>query len=124
MQVSFPRLKFEPGEFVQAIDLEIRHGRVVAINRLLDDWDLEVVWDHPGLLQLKLAARHFPAGLADLRLLDDFITVENTGDEGFTLQAGLHTESIATTGRGDKSYTVATDEFRLKPFPGPPPHPH
>jgi hypothetical protein len=111
--LSFPTLKLEPDEFIQSIDLEIRGGRVASINQLLDDWDLELAWDNPGLLVLRMNARHFSAGLADLRLLNKFITLENQPGEALRLSAKLVSSSTDPTGRADRTYEIPHPQLML-----------
>lgn len=111
--LSFPTLKLESDEFIQSIDLEIRGGRVASINQLLDDWDLELAWDNPGLLVLRMNARHFSAGLADLRLLNKFITLENQPGEALRLSAKLVSSSTDPTGRADRTYEIPHPQFTL-----------
>jgi hypothetical protein len=114
VSVSFPRLEFANEEYVQSIEVEIRCGRVVSINRLLDDWDLELAWDHPGRLMLEMHARHFSSGLADLSVLDDFITVESDEVSAFTITAHVRTASTDPTGRGERTNAVSHANFMFK----------
>jgi hypothetical protein len=114
VSVSFPPLKFANQEYVQSVEVEIRCGRVVSINRLLDDWDLELAWDHPGRLMLEMHARHFSSGLADLSVLDDFITVESDEVSAFTITAHVRTASTDPTGRGERTNAVSHANFMFK----------
>ena len=46
LSVSFPRVKLAEHEYIQSVEVFVRCGRIVSIERLLDDWDLEVQWDN------------------------------------------------------------------------------
>jgi hypothetical protein len=113
--VSFPHMKFADSEYVQSVEVVIRYGRVVSVNRLLPDWDLKVEWDTPDLLKLSSRARHFVAGLSALRRLDDFITVQSDDDRFFGISATLVTDAAGATDVGGKKYDVSPADMILRP---------
>lgn len=94
--VELPAVRLNDQESIQAFELEIRSGRLSAIHRLLDDWDLEVVWDHPDRLLVRGQARHFPAGLRDTTNLSQMFTVQVHEVAGFSVTAILVTETATS----------------------------
>lgn len=113
--VSLPKVDLLPMEYIQAVELEVQHGRVVSVNRLLDDWDSAVTWDTPGELTASCAARHFVSGLSDTKVLAGFITVEASGDLPLVVKATVHTSSTEPPGRPDRTLQFSEAELILKP---------
>lgn len=114
--VSFPSVRLEHGEHVQSVTLHIYGGRVTAINRLLDGWDVSLLRENPGFLNLRFGSRHFASGLADVRLLNEFVTVQATGESPLSITAIASTESTAPTGRDDRTIKLSYAELILKPI--------
>jgi hypothetical protein len=116
--VSFPSVKLEHGEHVQSVTLHIYGGRITAINRLLDSWDVSLLRESAGFLNLRIGSRHFDSGLADVRQLNEFLTVQATGQTPLIIKAIVSTESSAPTGRNDRTIKLSHAELILKPITG------
>ena len=112
--VSFADVKLEHDEYVQHIEVSIKHGHVVSANRFLDDWDTEVQWDNPNLQFVNLQARHFSNGLANVHKLDGFITV-SPDDAYFDIKVTLSTESTDPTGRAPRTIVLGKSQLVFKP---------
>jgi len=112
--VSFADVKLEHDEYVQNVEVSIKHGHVVSANRFLDDWDTEVQWDNPSLQFVNLQARHFSNGLADVHKLDGFITVR-PDNAYFDIKVTLLTESTDPTGRVPRKIVLDHSQLILKP---------
>jgi hypothetical protein len=115
LTVSLPEVLLMPMEYIQEVELDVLNGRVVSVNRLLDDWDSDVTWDNPGLVTASCHARHFSAGLSDTKVLAEFITIESTGDLPLVVKATLRTSSCDPTGRPDRTLQFSQTELTLKP---------
>lgn len=102
-------------EFIQAVELQVHNGRVVSVNRLVDDWDSELTWDNPALVTAWCYARHFSSGLSDTKALAGFITVESTSNSPMTLKATLRTSSSEPAGRPDRNLEISGAELTLEP---------
>lgn len=113
--LSLPSVPLLPGEYLQQVEVEVRHGRVVSVNRLLDDWDAQVTWDNPELVTVSCQARHFSAGLADTKALTEFLTVESSGNLPMAITATVHTSSCDPAERPDRVLTVGESELALRP---------
>ncbi|MCZ7638386.1 MAG: hypothetical protein M5U12_21475 [Verrucomicrobia bacterium] len=94
--VELPAVRLNNQESIQAFELAIGSGRLSAILGFFDDWDLEVVWDHPDRLLVRGQARHFPAGLRDATHLSNLFTVQVCDAAGFSVTATLVTETATS----------------------------
>jgi hypothetical protein len=125
--VAFPPVALATDEFIESCELEIFGGRVVAINRFFDDWDLQVTWDNPTRLWVSGQARHFSAGLADVAPFANFITVQVNEDDvlglglgpGLGLEARLEVEACDREGSAGprRMITIKGAEMILTPMP-------
>ncbi len=122
--VSLPPLKLEAGESIQSVEVTIVDGRIATINRTWDDWDLALVWDSPGELELKCHARHFVSGFQSTQKFGRFITVRVgplLGDSprltSFDIMATVRTGSTDKTGRGERDYHFSRSDIVLSPSP-------
>ena len=113
--ISFADVKLEKNEYIQHVQLNITRGKVVAMNRFLDDWDTQVEWDNPSFQRVILEARHFNSGLADIRQLDGFITLTAEKEDGrFDINAVLATEKTTPPG-GDGNIRLDRSRIILSP---------
>lgn len=116
--VALPAVRLDKQEYLQAFELEIRSGRLSAIHRFLDDWDLEVVWDHPDRLLVRGQARHFSAGLGDARHLSGMFSVQVREAAGFSVTAILVTETATSAGVPEapsRTLRIPATELVLRP---------
>ena len=114
--VSLPEIKLADEEYIQSVEVEIRCGCVVSINRFLDDWDTEVTWDHPGLLFVRCQARHFSAGFSNTGALAQFITARGSDECSMRVTAKVITSSTEPTGRPDREIAIGPKEMVLIPM--------
>jgi hypothetical protein len=101
-KVSFPEVALAKDEYIQSVQVQIESGRVAAVNVLPEDWDVELVWDTPSLLNVKYTARHFSSGLETAHALDGFITLQPQPAREFDAKAKLTTASPDPTGRAPR----------------------
>lgn len=113
--LSFPTVALAAGEYVESITVEVRGGRVISINRLVDDWDAALTWDSPELLKVELQARHFSSGLPNLARLNRFLTLEAIGAAQPRITATIRIESTEPSGRPDRQLTLAEKDLLLTP---------
>ena len=113
--VALPPITLAANEYIQSVAVDVHSGRVVSVNRLQDDWDYQVTWDHPGLVTVTCLARHFPAGLSDTKPLAGFLTVEATDTEPLQVTATVETESPTPTGRPDRTVAISETQIILSP---------
>lgn len=109
-KVSLPAVKLMPFEFIQEVHVEVHRGRIVSVNRLLDDWNSDVTWDTPDLVTVSCQARHFVSGQADTKGFEQFITVESSGERP-TITAKLRTSSCTLTQRPDRELVLGIEEM-------------
>jgi hypothetical protein len=114
--VSLRPLKLADREYIQSVEVTIECGRIATINRTWDDWDMELIWDSPGVLAFNCKARHFSSGFPSTQEFDRFITVQ-VDSGSFDIMATVHTDSIDDTGRGERVYHLSRSEFTLSPRP-------
>ena len=116
--VGLPAVRLNNQESIQAFELEIQSGRLSAIHGLLDDWDLEVVWDHPDRLLVRAQARHFPAGLRGTANLSGMFSVQVREAAGFSVTAMLVTETTTAVDVPEapsRTIRIPATELALRP---------
>ena len=127
LAVSLPVIKLAKDEYIESVELAVCCGRIVAIQSLLDDWDLEVRWDSPDLVKISTLARHFPAGRKSVDAFAGFITVSELpgkdcfnapGKRGMRVTATVVTDTASPdgTGPGPRKYEFSEREMVLKPL--------
>jgi len=118
--VALPPVRLARHEYIQSFELEIRGGRVTAINRLLDDWSLELEWDTPDRLLVRCMAGHFPAGLESTAELSEMFAVRADVGAGFGVAATLVTETAAPADAPEapsRSIPISSGEMTFRPTP-------
>lgn len=116
--VVLPPVRLARHEDIQSFELEIRNGRVTAINRLLDDWSLEVEWDTPDRLLVRGLAGHFPAGLDSTADLSEMFAVRVDDRAGFRVAATLVTETATPADAPEvpsRSIPISSGEMTFRP---------
>jgi len=119
LQVIFPAVKLDHGEYIQKFDIAIYYGMVTSVNRSIQDWDYSVTWDNPDQQNVGLLARHFSSGLADVRKLDGLFTiaVDPTNSPYFKIETVLNTQKTDPTGGGTREINIPAEQMILKPAP-------
>ena len=112
--VSLPGVRLADSEYIQSFVVNIQGGRITSINRLLDDWGLELVWDRPGEHSLEYSAGHFVSGLESTADLNDFFPVEADSRLELRLTATIQTASTIPTGRPDREIAIGEKEMVLR----------
>ncbi len=89
--VSFPsiRLKADPLERIEAVDVEMHCGRFLALNHIPDDWSAEVKGPWSEVTNLRMEAGHGSSSLCRSGDLDHFITICDCEPSYFKITATL-----------------------------------
>lgn len=117
LQVNFPQVKLDKGEYIQDVEVKIHLGAVASVNRPIADWDYSVTWDNPSLQIVSLNARHFSSGLDDIRQMDGFLTiVADPNDNNLpSVETVLTTEKADPAGGGMRKIQIEPEQMLLKP---------
>lgn len=116
--VVFPTVALARGEYIQSFELDIRGGRLSAVNRFLEDWSYVVDWDYPGHVLVRGQAGHFPAGLATAASLSGTFVIQADADECLRVAATLATETVWPAGAPEppsRAISIAAAEMILIP---------
>ena len=101
-EASFPPITLADQEFVQSFKVKVQGGRITALRRIPEDWDLHLEWEEGGCEILSGRAGHFSSGLASVECLDRFLTVEAVPDPGAPGSVGsCQLRAVLVTGRTD-----------------------
>lgn len=73
--LSLPRMPLAEGERIESVEIVASCTRFVAINRIPNDWSVEVASPVAEVTTLKATAGHGVSSLWDSRDFDDFITM-------------------------------------------------
>lgn len=115
LSLAFPEVKLAPDETIQKVKVILQNGKIVTVNRMFDDWDLNAGWDDPATQKAELQAGHFVSGLTNIRDLDDFLTVASA-NSNFDITVILFAESPDPAGRPPRQITLSRDELVLRPL--------
>ena len=116
LQVNFPQVKLDKGEYIQDVEVKINFGVVACINRPIEDWNYSVTWDNPDQQIVSLNAGHFSSGLDDIRQLDGFITiaVQPNDKNLLRVETVLTTENTDPAGGGMRKIRIEPKQMLLK----------
>jgi hypothetical protein len=98
--VSFPAVHIGENEFIQEFKVWIKGGRVTALHRIPDDWDISLEWEDANSLVIHGQARHFSAGLPAADRLSGAIQVQSSSEP--LIQAVIRTDRADTAGGGGR----------------------
>jgi hypothetical protein len=91
--ISFPSIgmKKHAGERIDSLEVVVKCGRFVAINRIPNDWSAEVVSPSSEVTTLRMSAGHGSSALWSSKDLDRVVTVMNCDDACFDITAKVTT---------------------------------
>lgn len=74
LQLSFPD-RLSPGEQVVGFDLHVRNGRIIALNRVPEDWAMSMLAEAPRS-EIRGTPNHGASAFQDMRPLTNFLTIQ------------------------------------------------
>jgi len=108
--VSFPKLKLSPDERISEFEIKMTCARVRSLNKVPDDWSLDLSGPASEVSVLKAVAGHGTSWISDIQELDSFITIQVCSPECFEIEGTLTAESAKsarTIKIGPKQWTIA-----------------
>jgi LysM domain len=121
MTVSFPAVVLADKQLIQSLELTLEFGRVIAINHVPQDWQVELRWSDRYCIGLKCYAGHFSAGLSSVKELDGCVTVLAGHPSKLDIRADLAAEILSlseateTKNQDAGTFTFSRSELGLKP---------
>ena len=87
--MSFPPVALAEGERIVGVEMIVTCGRFCAVNRIPDDWSVEVASPVSEVTKLKASCGHGAAGLWTVADLDQFVTVCACASDCFDIKGSL-----------------------------------
>jgi hypothetical protein len=114
--VSFPVISLADGERVSAVQINMTCGRFQAINKIPNDWSLEIEGPVSERSTLKAVANHGSSWLsegADLKCLQHFATIMVCDNSYFDISATVFTNM----GDEEGKKKFRKDQLKLEKLP-------
>jgi hypothetical protein len=111
--VVFPALALRNGEFIEEFKIRIEGGRVSAIQRIPEDWDIAVEQEDGSCLVVRGQAGHFSGGLPSFDRLNNAIIVPAEPD--IRIQAVVTTDRTDPPGGGGRKFAFRHLALRGQP---------
>lgn len=111
-QVTFPEVHLDKdnGERISAFEMVMHCGRFRALQRIPDDWSMEVIGPVSEETKLKASAGHGTAWLWSVHDLDGLITVQVCETDCFDIKATVFSE----TGDKERKHVFTKTNLVLK----------
>ena len=98
--VLFPEVRLRDGEYIEEFRIRIKGGRVSAIQRIPEDWDIAVEWEDGSCVVVLGRAGHFSGGLPNIDRLNGTIFVQ--ADPDARIQAVVTADRTDRAGGGGR----------------------
>jgi hypothetical protein len=116
--LSFPTVPLAEGERISGLQIDMACGRFRAVNRIPNDWSLEIEGPVSERSTLKAVANHGASWLSNSSNLQGFATILVCSTSHFDISATVFTE--ASDNEGKK--TFSRDQLKLDRAPNHAPH--
>ena len=107
--VSFPRIPLAEGERISGIQIDMTGGRFRAVNRIPNDWSLEIEGPVSERSTLRAEANHGVSWLSSSSNLQGFATVLVCSPSLFEITATICTEGAD----GESQQNLTRDQLML-----------
>lgn len=108
--LSLPTVPLAEGERISGLQIDMTCGRFRAVNRIPNDWSLEIEGPVSERSTLKAVANHGASWLSDSSNLQGFVTIMVCSTSHFDITATVFTE----TSDNEKKKTFRKDELKLE----------
>jgi len=113
--VSLPeiRLRLEPPEQIDQIEVFVKCGTVTAVNTIPYDWAVQVDSPVSGNINMRMEAGHGSTSVRSSKTFDNFLTIMSSLDSCFDISMNVR----VFWGNEEKTINLKRPDLKLKILP-------
>jgi len=108
--LSFPHIRLGDGERIESIEIKLACGRFVAIDRIPNDWSLDMAGPSSEISTLKLSANHGSSMLWHSEDLNGIIVIQRGSGDCFDITATFQ----VSVGNNERTVLFSRREISMR----------